>query len=158
MSTPFHLQIPRSLYEEMIAQALSELPNECCGLFAGRMDQSGADDRTEEAGRVAIDVPVIRAERRYVLVNESASPVEFTSDPRSMLTAVRDMRDRGIDIVAVYHSHPTSRPIPSRKDLERNLLPGAMCLIISLAGEQPEVRAWWLSETSYDAAPFEIVP
>jgi [CysO sulfur-carrier protein]-S-L-cysteine hydrolase len=124
----------------MVAQALSELPNECCGLLAGTIQQTG-ETRVLRVGKV---------ERVYPLVNAAARPVEYLSDPKSMFAAVRDMWKRGIDILAVYHSHPTSRPIPSRTDLERNYSPEVMNLIISLQNPQePEVRGWWLDDDRY---------
>ena len=67
MSTSFRLLLPRQLYAAMVAQAQAELPNECCGLLAGR-----------------IDAGVGRVEQRYPLVNELTSPVEFQSEPRGM--------------------------------------------------------------------------
>jgi len=139
LSTPFYLEVPRRLYDEMLAQAVQELPNECCGLLAGSV--------TEEAGR-----RVGRVVRRYPLVNAAADPKLFESEPRSMLAADKDMRRLGIDLLAVYHTHPTSPPVPSRTDLERHFYSDAMSLIISLQGPQPEVRGWWLTEHDYREA------
>src|SRR3954447_4052537 len=99
----FRLKVPAGLWQGMIRHAREEQPNECCGLLAG-----------------AVADGVGRVERLYRLVNSAASPVEYESEPRSMLAAMRDMIARGLDVVAVYHSHPTSRPVPSRKDLDRN--------------------------------------
>src|SRR5262249_33167578 len=100
---PFRLVVPREVLEKIVAQALSERPNECCGLLAGRLDG--------DVGRVVAG---------YALVNALASPVEYESEPRSMFTAYRDLTGKGLDILAVYHSHPMSRPVPSKKDLDRN--------------------------------------
>src|SRR5947209_1384872 len=100
---PFRLVVPRDLYDAMLAQALSERPNECCGLLAG-----------------VVEGGVGRVSRRYPLVNEAASPVEYLSEPRSLFEAHRDMWKSGLDVLAVYHSHPTSAAVPSRKDVERN--------------------------------------
>ena len=69
MSTPFFLQVPLRHYREMVAQAVAERPNECCGLLAGRLAEAGAG------------VQVGRVVRRYPLVNSAASPVEYVSDP-----------------------------------------------------------------------------
>jgi [CysO sulfur-carrier protein]-S-L-cysteine hydrolase len=138
----FLLQIPRNLFDEMLAQALAERPNECCGLFAGRIGADGA------LGEVT---------QRYPLINELKSPSEFVSEPRSMFAAVKEMRRHGIEVLAIYHSHPSSEPVPSRRDLERNWWPNVVNLIVGLAGEAPEVRGWWLTESRYHPADFEIV-
>src|SRR5262245_30635694 len=123
----------------MIAQARAELPNECCGLLAGRMEG--------EDGRVEVCFP---------LVNAAASPVEYLSDPRSLFDADRAMRKLGIDLLAVYHSHPTSEPTPSRKDCECNFSEEVMNLIVSLKGE-PAVRAWWLTAEAFREADWEVI-
>jgi proteasome lid subunit RPN8/RPN11 len=137
------LLLPRNLLEEMISQACAENPNECCGLLAGAV----ADEEGEKVGRVV---------RRYPLVNAMASPKEFLSDGRSMLDADKDMRKHGLDMLAIYHSHPTSPPVPSRTDLERNWWPDVVNLIISLAADAPTVRAWWLTDADYREAEWEV--
>jgi proteasome lid subunit RPN8/RPN11 len=125
----------------MVAQARAELPNECCGLLAG----------PSHAGGVA------RISHRYPLVNELASPTEYRSDPRGMFDAMRDMRRRGIDVLAVYHSHPTSEPVPSRTDRERNYSVEVVNFIIGLGGPEPVVRGWWVTEEDYREAEWEII-
>jgi proteasome lid subunit RPN8/RPN11 len=126
----------------MLAQARSELPNECCGMLAGRLDAEG------QIGRV---------EKRYALVNAAASPREYLSDPVSMFAAYRDWRQHGLEVLAVYHSHPTSPPVPSRKDLEMNYSPEVINLIISLQADEPMMRGWWLSGEDSRAAEWELV-
>jgi proteasome lid subunit RPN8/RPN11 len=129
MSRRFCLILPFSVYEPMIDQAKAELPNECCGLLAGTVDANG----------------VARVIQHYPLINSAASPVLFESDPRSMFDALRALDRAGLEILAVYHSHPTSAPIPSRTDLDRNYSEDVMNLIISLASDPPLTRAWWLT-------------
>jgi proteasome lid subunit RPN8/RPN11 len=118
----------------MVAHARAELPNECCGLLGG---------------------PPGRVTERYPLINAAASPREYLSDPHSMFAAFKDMRGQGIDVLAVYHSHPTSEPIPSRTDLARNYSPDVVNFIISLVGAEPEVRGWWLTDQDYREAAWE---
>jgi len=140
VSTPFRLLLPRQIYTAMLEQVQAELPNECCGLLAGRI----------EGGLARIEV-------RYPLVNELASPREFNAEPRSQLAAFRDMRKRGIHELAIYHSHPTSAPIPSQTDRERNYSTEVVNLIVGMAGPTAQVRAWWLTETDYFEADWEII-
>jgi proteasome lid subunit RPN8/RPN11 len=59
----------------------------------------------------------------------------------------------GVRELAIYHSHPTAAPVPSKKDIKRNTYgPAVAWVIIGLAGAAPEVRAWWLSESGYREA------
>ncbi len=138
---PFQrLRLPQALFDDMIEHARRELPCECCGLLAGVVEA--------EVGRVV---------ERYSLVNALASGREFESEPRSMFAAMRAMHQRGLDVLAVYHSHPTSAPVPSRTDLERNYSPDVVNVIVSLAAETPTVRAWWLTDKDYREADYELI-
>jgi proteasome lid subunit RPN8/RPN11 len=126
----------------MLAQAQAEQPNECCGLLGGRFGANGS----------------ARVERRYPLVNEAASPVAFYClEDKSFFAAFLDMRKAGFDLLALYHSHPTSAPVPSQKDREQNYGPDVMNLIISLSGPAPEVRAWWLTTEDARAAQWSLI-
>jgi proteasome lid subunit RPN8/RPN11 len=133
-STPFtRLLIPQSLIEALIAHARAELPNECCGLLAGRV----------EGGTGTVSA-------RFALRNDAASPTDYLSNPRDLLDAMRAVRRDGIDVLAVYHSHPSSAPIPSKNDLARNYWGDAVVhVIVGVAGGEPEIRAWWLGEREY---------
>lgn len=126
----------------MLAQALAELPNECCGLLSGKVDANRA---------------VAEVTHRYALVNDLHSPTEFLSEPKSMFLAVKDMRRNGIDVLAVYHSHPTSEPVPSRRDLERNWSSNVMNLIIGLDDAEPVVRGWWLDSEEFRDGSWEMI-
>ena len=71
LTNRYTLILPQSLYQAMLAQAISELPNECCGLLAGL--------RTE--GKV-------RARQRFPLRNAARQPeTEYLSESRSILAA-----------------------------------------------------------------------
>jgi len=73
-----------------------------------------------------------------------------------MFKAERARRAAGIDFLAVYHSHPTSPPIPSKTDIADNHWPNAMTIIVSLTTEPPNVAGWWLLPDGYEAALIEI--
>jgi [CysO sulfur-carrier protein]-S-L-cysteine hydrolase len=130
----------------MLAHAVAELPNECCGLLAGRVTTKRDDD-----------VPVGTVVRQFPLTNMAASRIEYVSDPRSMFDAYREMRSENLDVLAVYHSHPTSDPVPSRTDRERNYSPEVVNLIISLKDKRPLVRGWWLDESGHREATWRVI-
>lgn len=130
----FHcLEIPSLILNEVIEHARTELPNECCGLLAGQV-----------ADGVAI------ATARFAIRNERASPREYASHPRDMLDAFRSMRERALELLAIYHSHPHTEPIPSHRDLEHNTYGESVAhLIVSLASADPALQAWRLGESDY---------
>lgn len=135
---PFRLQVPRGIYEDMIAHARAESPNECVGLLAGFPD-----------GRVV---------ERYPLVNALADPRRFESDARSMFQAEKRRRERDLEFLAVYHSHPASPAVPSKTDLEFNYSEEVMSVIISLLEPEPVVKAYWLTARDYRDAELIILP
>jgi proteasome lid subunit RPN8/RPN11 len=114
------MRIPRELYEEMVAHAREEAPNECAGLIALQDDLA-----------VAL----------YRATNVEASPLRFTIDGQDLLWTL-EIEQRGLDLV-IYHSHTRTAPEPSQTDINYAAnWPQARWLIIGLAGGQPEVRLW----------------
>ena len=68
------------------------------------------------------------------------------------------MRARGIAELAVYHSHPTTAPIPSKTDRERNFFGSEIVfLIIGLAEQPPLMRAWRLHMDSQEEVDWQVV-
>jgi proteasome lid subunit RPN8/RPN11 len=114
------MRMTRQQWDEMVAHARDEAPNECCGYLYG------SDGRMEE---------VVRCE------NLRASPYGYELDAGSLLR-VNELDDEGRE-VAIYHSHPRSPAEPSQTDINLASYPHWTYLIVSLAGD-PVVRAWRL--------------
>jgi len=135
---PFQqLLIPAPILAEAIDHARSELPRECCGLLAGTRD-----------GRVV---------RRFPIRNDRMSETEYATNPRDLLDAMKAMRADGLEPLAIYHSHPASAPIPSKKDVADNTWGETVVhLIVGLAGPEPQVRAWWLGEYEFREAEWMV--
>lgn len=131
---PFNrLVILDEVLDGMVAHARSELPNECCGLLAGLI--------SEGVGYAFVRAPVR---------NDLASPTAYLTNAADLFAAFRAMRPKGEELLAVYHSHPTSAPVPSRRDREENTYGETTAhLIVGLAGPEPEVRAWWITESGF---------
>jgi proteasome lid subunit RPN8/RPN11 len=118
---------------------------------------------SEAEGDFVAEVQLARVVSRYPLVNDVRAlredhgdpEREFLSEPQSMFQAVRDMGRLRLDILAVYHSHPNSQPIPSQKDLDRNYSPHVVNFIISLQTDPPTLRAWWLNESGFREAEWD---
>ena len=145
MSIPLQLTLPHNLYQDIWAQAAAERPHECCGLLAG----------TLEPDAHGIPTAIVRA--RYPLRNAAASPVRYEGDPADLCRAHRDLRGRGLLLLAIYHSHPTSPPVPSRTDLELNFYGDEVLhLIVSLQGGPPEARCWRLGPDAAREVPWAL--
>jgi len=110
----------------VLAQAREEAPNECCGLWLGRQ------------GRV---------ERVFRGTNVDHSPVTYNMDPQELFRAHREMESEGLELIAIYHSHPRTRAYPSSTDIAKATYPDAFYVIVSLQDPAaPEVRAFRITE------------
>jgi len=125
------LQLRRKHVDEMIAHARETAPEECCGLIGG--------------------VSEIRASTLYRLRNVTLRPESaYEAAPEDLFAAQRQMRERGEDLLAIYHSHPrASDPNPSETDVRLAYYPTAKYLIIGLGGIEAVVKAFSISEREH---------
>ncbi|MDX6303315.1 MAG: [CysO sulfur-carrier protein]-S-L-cysteine hydrolase, partial [Blastocatellia bacterium] len=134
------ISIQQAHVEAIFEHARGVAPHECCGLVGGN-----------EA----------RAQTVYPIRNAAADPlVTYEASPEDLFAAQRLMRERSEQLVAIYHSHPRSAdPQPSETDVRLAYYPSAVYLIVGLAGEQPSLRAFRISETqgTWERVEYEIV-
>jgi proteasome lid subunit RPN8/RPN11 len=126
--------------DEIISHARDAAPEECCGLIGG----------TEGNARTI-----------YRMRNVAADPlVTYEAAPEDLFAAQRSMRERGEQLLAIYHSHPrTDTPTPSATDVRLAYYPSAVYFIVGLGGEQPNLRAFRISEGEgrWEPAEYEVV-
>jgi proteasome lid subunit RPN8/RPN11 len=133
------VSIPAALLEELIAHAVAEFPLECCGLLAGNICDGIANVTT-----------------RFAIANELRSETAYRTEPRGMLAAFRAMRESGTELLAIYHSHPTTEPVPSARDLADNTYGESVIhVIVGRVTAEPVVRMWWLSEREFREVAFQ---
>lgn len=125
--------IPRQAFDEIVAHANEEYPNECCGIAIG------------DAQKIR---EVIRAR------NLEASPYRYRIEPLDIRDADKLVRDRGWDIIGFYHSHTATNPAktvdayPSETDInESRAWPDSLYLILSLKDRaNPQLRAFHIHD------------
>jgi proteasome lid subunit RPN8/RPN11 len=113
--------IPAAVRDEIIAHARAGLPNEACGILAGR------------DGRV---------ERFYPAESDEPSPYYYRIEARDQIRIMNAIDDAGLDLVGIYHSHTSSPAYPSRTDAEQAFWPDAVYVIVSLAEPESDVRGY----------------
>lgn len=119
------MRISKELAQELIDHAVADLPNECCGMIAGR---GGTATR------------VLRA------TNSQGSPFMYVMEPREQMRMMDAIDESGDDLLAVYHSHTRSAAFPSRTDVELAFYPDTLYLIVSIADrDAPDIRAFRLT-------------
>jgi proteasome lid subunit RPN8/RPN11 len=117
MSAPA-LRLPRDLLAAMEEQGRREAPLEACGYCAG----------TDGEVRDVREVLPLR--------NVDQSAEHFSFDPKDQFAALRAARDRGLGLVAVYHTHPATPARMSAEDIRLANDPHMLYLILSLATGQ----------------------
>jgi len=112
------LKLKKSHYDQIVSQAKQDLPNETCGLIAGKNNET----------QLLIPIP-----------NAKPSPVMYQMDGKALLKAFKLIDEQKLELLAIYHSHTASPAYPSQTDIELALYPEAYYLIVSLQKE-PEMR------------------
>jgi len=116
------MQISPHLLDSVVAHAMREAPNECCGLVAVR-------------DGVAVAV--------RELENIHASSFRFEMDGQAQLRAMSEIEGSGAEVGAIYHSHTRSAPYPSPTDVNMAAWwPELEWLIVGTSGSEPEVRSY----------------
>ena len=126
------LQIPTKIAEEMIAHALGEDPNECCGILAA------------QGGKIV---------KHYRITNAEKSPYRYRMDPAGQSAADTEISERRWQLLVIYHSHTHSEAYPSPTDVrlafwrwgdkEEAIWPDTYYVVISLLDKaQPVIRAF----------------
>lgn len=131
------VRLPRALADELVEHARSELPDEACGILGGRAGEVRSFHRAR---------------------NADASPYRYTVDPQDQLRIFDSIDEAGDEVVAIYHSHTKSAPYPSRTDVElARWWPDPAYLIVSLASEPAQIRAWRLSGEAVEELELQLV-
>lgn len=81
--------------------------------------------------------------------NIADSQTRFLIDPQDHIDAIRGARDRGLEVLGFYHSHPHSSPVPSETDRAEATYPDHLYLIVGLASESSEIRLYRLTNGNF---------
>ena len=134
---PTAVALPRAVERAILAHAEGSPDEEVCGLIGG------------EGGRVRSAYPARNdaADRRQ----------HFFMEPRSQLAAMREMAQRGEDLLGIYHSHVQAPAYPSRTDRALHAYPDALYVIAAPAAPVGErLRAFVIGSGEVTEVPLCI--
>jgi aspartate racemase len=132
------LRIEERIFRDMIEHLREVHPHEGCGLIAFS---------DNEPVKLYPGTNILRSSSRYRM-----SDIE-------VLRAVDDMDRQGWWLGAIYHSHPSSNPVPSTTDLREANWPDALMLIASrVTSQTPDLRAYRVIDggLSYEEIGIEV--
>ena len=130
------LRISRALCEQIVAQALDEAPNECCGMIA------------------SVDGEAVRV---YPALNAAASPLRYEIDGAEQYRIQSEIEEQGWELGAIYHSHTRSAPYPSQTDINLAFYPDSIYVIVGVGSAEPEVRAFRIVERIVEEVALSVV-
>jgi proteasome lid subunit RPN8/RPN11 len=138
------LKIAEDLVRQIQAHGVETYPHECCGALLGR--------DTDSAREVLALMPL--ANRR-----DDSPRNRFEVTPQDVILADKTAREKKIDLIGWYHSHPDAPARPSEFDRE-HAWPWYSYIIVSIGDGAPKAMTSWRLQddrSAYDPEPIESV-
>jgi len=131
------LVMSREFAQQMMTHCRACYPNEACGILAGTGN---------------------RVTKVYPIPNAEPSPVSYFMEPRDQFRVMKELRQEGLTMLAIFHSHPQSPAYPSVKDVSLAFYQDAAYVIIGLTNpESPEIRAYTINEEQIEEVSVRIL-
>lgn len=123
------ISIDEQQLSEIRAHGESDYPYECCGLMLGRFEADGRKT-------VSMTHPISNARE------EQAKRNRFLIRPEELLRGEKYAREKGLDVIGFYHSHPDDAAVPSQYDLA-HAWPTYSYIVVSVEqGRAADLRSW----------------
>jgi proteasome lid subunit RPN8/RPN11 len=131
------LEIPSYVFEQMLEQAKAQVPIEVCGILAG------SDSKVEKL---------------YKMTNVDNSSNHFMMEPKEQFAVVKDIRSAGLEMLAIYHSHPETPARPSAEDIRLALTPDVIYVIVSLQdANDANVKGFLIENSTVTEVPVKVL-
>ncbi len=139
------LKIKKTDLDIIINHCRSGLPNESCGMLGGK------DGKVEKV---------------YVMRNAKPGPDYYEMDPEEQFKVMKDIRESGLQLIGLFHSHPTGQAYPSSVDVRQAYWPGtelpnypdAIYVIVSLMDRsKPAARGFSIEEGKVLEVPVRVL-
>jgi proteasome lid subunit RPN8/RPN11 len=130
------MKISKGILELIYEQAEAEAPLEACGYLAGK------------EGLIT---------SHYEMTNVDKSETHFSLDPKEQFQVAKSVRAKGLDLIAVYHSHPASPARPSEEDIRLAHDSSIIYVIVSLEHENRTCSAFKIKNGIVTREPLNVV-
>jgi len=136
------IRIESGPWAAMVAHARETYPNECCGAMLGAIGDD--EKRVEEA---------IRLQNAF----DGPQAARYELSPQDLLAADKAARDRNMELIGIYHSHPDCDAYFSQTDL-KNSCPWYSFVVLSIQkGEFDHANSWLPNFEQTEAAKEELI-
>jgi proteasome lid subunit RPN8/RPN11 len=133
------IRIESEPWRAMVSHARATYPNECCGAMLGVVDG---------------DAKTVREAMALENAFAGAQAARYELRPEDLLAADKAARDRKLDLIGIYHSHPDCDAYFSQTDL-RNSCPWYSFVVLSIRQGEFEHANSWLPNFEQTAAAKE---
>ena len=139
------IRIEAEPWAAMVAHARQSYPNECCGAMLGVNAGDNAGVKTVNAA--------MRLENAF----EGAQAARYELRPEDLLAADKAARERHMDLIGIYHSHPDCDAYFSKTDLQ-NSCPWYSFVVLSIQkGEFHHANSWLPNAEQTKAEKEELI-
>jgi proteasome lid subunit RPN8/RPN11 len=123
------IHIEAKLISRIERQAERDYPHECGGMLIGKFSSDGEKTVVETFPLENAREEEVRHNRVLIL-------------PKDVLRAERYAREKLLDVIGYYHSHPDEVAVPSQYDLEHALPVWSYVIASVIGGKAVDVRSW----------------
>lgn len=162
--------------QAMQAHAENTYPEECCGLLLGSIDRHPGNESRRCIQAVVAVANTWGANSQTQLPDhlslsdtsksdgDKSQPSEANNrrrrywiDPKDMLAVQRMARDRNLNILGVYHSHPDYPAVPSECDRQLAWLDYSYIIISVIEGQSEAIKSWVLDDNhQFQSEPMTV--
>ncbi len=135
ITTSPRLFIPMNLYLDIFQHCKSEFPYEAVGLL------SGLDSTVKQV---------------WFFQNERKSRTNYYVGIEQIKDVINQISIQKEELLAIFHSHPTARPLPSNKDIRHHPKAGGFMVIVSLQNNI-NIKAFQVIKESYKEVAIYII-
>lgn len=122
------LLLDQNIIDRITAHAERDYPHECGGMLIGTF--------AEERKTVTETFPLENARE------EDARHDRILILPSDVLRAEKYAREKKLDVVGYYHSHPDDAAVPSQYDLDHALPVWSYIIASVIGGKTADIRSW----------------
>jgi proteasome lid subunit RPN8/RPN11 len=122
------IRIDDGAVTSITAHAERDYPHECGGMLIGRF---------ETGKKTVIETFPLENARE-----EEARHNRVLILPKDVLRAEKYAREKKLDVVGYYHSHPDDRAVPSQYDLDHALPVWSYVIASVIGGKVEDIRSW----------------
>lgn len=129
------LTLTKEQLQKMIAHVDEHAPLEACGLLAGLSP---------------------KVESVILVRNQAQSEVRYVMDPIEQLNAFEWIESHDLDLIGIFHSHPTGPETVSPTDIAQAAYAVAY-VILARVDAQWRVRGFWIENDAFSEVTLQVI-